>query len=286
MNLLSGLATATQDFAALTCDLADSDLERAWSWQDYDEGVRFAFFRTYEDLRTLASRLAAGRIASVEAPGEAQIILAQFHTAFRDLQAVLLGRTAAQLEQSPGGEEWPVREALKHIISAERNFYFMVHFALEDARQAASQPTEMTEAIWVEFWSDDPYAGLRETGSALDLMSYYSGLHQRILDEFCLISAAELQAPAVFWESQPYPIHFRLHRFDSHLRQHTIQIEKTLSAVGLPPNEAHRLLRLVFNALAEVEGYLLGSSSGVGDCEALAGQLRARNAEIARVLGV
>jgi hypothetical protein len=43
-----------------------------------------------------------------------------------------------------------------------------------------------------------------------------------------------------------------MHRFEEHLRQHTIQLDKTLAVVR-PPTEAHRLVRNVYNALADVE---------------------------------
>ena len=59
MDSTNSLASAIVDFANLTCELTDAELEKPWVWQDYEEGVRFAFFRTYEDLRTLAVRLAS-----------------------------------------------------------------------------------------------------------------------------------------------------------------------------------------------------------------------------------
>ena len=45
------LAQVVEGFAAGTVALADADLERPWAWRMYDEGVRHAFFRTYEELR-------------------------------------------------------------------------------------------------------------------------------------------------------------------------------------------------------------------------------------------
>ena len=284
MDTINSLAVAVLDFARLTRDLPDADLEKPWAWRDYDDGVRFAFFRTYEDLRTLAVQLAAGRFAASSGITQAQHILGQYHAGYRDLQAILIGWTADQLEQSPGAEEWSVRQALKHIVSAERNFYFMVHFALLDARLGNAQPTEMTEAIWDEFWAGDPSQELGETSTALELLAYYEILHRRVLDEFVTITDAELEAPAVFWEDRPYPIRFRLHRFDSHLRQHTIQIEKTLVALGMSPGEPRRLLRLVFAALSEVESAVLGSYACAEEFRLLADKIRLRNAEIARAL--
>jgi hypothetical protein len=90
-------------------------------------------------------------------------------------------------------------------------------------------------------------------------MAYYDRLHQRVLSDFVGIQDAELDAPTVFWESEPMPVEFRLHRFDSHLRQHTIQVEKTLEMLDLQPNEAKRLLRLIYVALAQVEGTVMGA---------------------------
>ena len=41
------LESAVQRFAELTQSVSDIDLEHAWVWGDYDEGLRFAFFRMY-----------------------------------------------------------------------------------------------------------------------------------------------------------------------------------------------------------------------------------------------
>lgn len=279
-----GVYPAMTEFARLTWGLTDADLEIAWEWQDYQEGVRFSFFRNYETLRELVVRLAAERLSLGQASTSAQRILAQYHAAFRDLQAVLLGYDAARLEQVPAEGEWSARQALDHMIRAERNFYFMVHFALQDARSGDGRLTEATEAMWDEFWQGDPYSGLRDAGSPQDMLAYYEKLHTRILDEFVDISEAELDAPAVFWENQPYPIRFRLHRFDSHLRQHTIQIEKTLLAIGGPLNEARRLLRLIFAALAEAEGVVLGTRVGEDACRLLASEMTERTTQVAQAL--
>jgi hypothetical protein len=89
----------------------------------------------------------------------------------------------------------------------------------------------------------------------------------------------------VFWETQPMSLRFRLHRFDSHLRQHTIQMEKTRQMLGLPHPEALRLWRMIYAALAEVEGAGLGSGGlGYEDCEALAEEIHARRLEIVKIV--
>src|SRR5512145_392851 len=84
------LGRKVEGIAAATLALADADLARPWAWQDYDEGVRHAFFRTYEELRELAARLGTLRLVAGQPRTTAQHALAQYHAAYRDLRAVLL----------------------------------------------------------------------------------------------------------------------------------------------------------------------------------------------------
>ena len=111
----------------------------------------------------------------------------------------------------------------------------------------------MNDEAWETFWEGDNFDEIKEEALTSKILSYHDNLHWRIMTELVDISEKELHTPVVFWESTPMPLEFRLHRFDAHLRQHTIQIEKTLKAIGLPFTEAKRLLRLIYAALAEAE---------------------------------
>ena len=63
----TALTDAVQDFAALALPLSEKDLEHEWKWKDHDEeGIRFAFFVTLQELRQLAVRLEALEEASRE----------------------------------------------------------------------------------------------------------------------------------------------------------------------------------------------------------------------------
>jgi len=44
-----------------------------------------------------------------------------------------------------------------------------------------------------------------------------------------------------------------LHRFEAHYVQHTIQVDKTLEAIGRGPTEARRLVRVLYRDLAPIE---------------------------------
>src|SRR5512146_1448071 len=92
------LSRTVQDFATLLLPLPETDLEREWKWRDHDEeGIRFAFFVTLQELRDLAVTLAALRTK----PTPAQHILGQYHAAYMDLRAALLGVSAEEALRAP-----------------------------------------------------------------------------------------------------------------------------------------------------------------------------------------
>ena len=100
----SELKRAVQDFTTLMLPLSEKDLEHPWVWKDHDEeGIRFAFFVTLQELRHLAVLLAAIR----KKPTAAQHILSQYHAAYMDLQAALLGLSDEEAERPPPKESGP-----------------------------------------------------------------------------------------------------------------------------------------------------------------------------------
>src|SRR5512144_1565099 len=107
------LETALRNFSVLMLPLSEKDLEREWKWKDHDEeGIRFAFFVTLQELRHLAVNLASLRSQRTTA----QRILGQYHAAYLDLQAAILGLSDEAAEQAPAEGEWSVRKAYAHIL--------------------------------------------------------------------------------------------------------------------------------------------------------------------------
>jgi hypothetical protein len=252
------LFRAVERFASKLQSVPDADLERKWTWGAYDEGIRFAFFRSYEELRELAVKVAAERAVAGPQISSAQRILAQYHLAFRDLQAALLGIGEDAAGQAPAEGEWSLKQVVAHIVDADSGFLVGVKYALDRNRRGEA-PAVPSEETWVSVLGEEgPFQAVLE-GPLAGIQAYHNELHQRVLREFSGISEDELNAPALYWEGYELPLRFRLHRFDSHLRQHTIQIDKTLAGIGHPPNEAKRLLRLIYAALAEVEGLTIGA---------------------------
>jgi hypothetical protein len=252
------LTAAIEKFAGATYAYSEDDLNRPWDWQEYQEGVRFAFFRTYEQLSALAARLEAGRAASARPFTAAQRLMGQYHAAYRDLQAVLLGVTDFMAGQPPKGDEWPVRQVLSHIVQSERGFFTATSLGLDHHRAGNAEPIEINEEVWNSFWAGSPFGELSERGSLSEILAYYATLHPRVLRTFTNVSVDELRVPIKYWENVSMPLEFRLLRFSSHLRQHTIQIEKILVRLRRGPTEARRLLRMIYAALAAVENVNIG----------------------------
>jgi hypothetical protein len=280
------LIQAIEKFTKLTWQLTDYDLEREWSWRAYNEGVRFAFFRIYEDLRGLAATLITERTTRGKPITTAQRALAQYHAAYRDLQAILIGFEDDWADQAPAKGEWPPRIILGHTIAAEREFFARIWHAVERFRSGEDEPVEMTSEEVADFvGSYQEFEQMMNRLSISGIMASYDSLHKRVLRELNTIRGLELEAKSLWWEELPITVEFRLHRLDSHLRQHSIQLEKTLVEINGPPTETHRLLRLIYTALADVDSTIIGAW-GLGKEKRLetAAAIAQRADEIAAIL--
>jgi hypothetical protein len=239
---------AVEELVRATVDLSDEDMGREWKWGDYDEeGLRFALLMTHHELRDLAVRLAARRQT---APTQAERILAQYHQTYRDLTGALAGVRTEDLDRAPAEGEWPLRETLDHALGAEYGFLGVNRLAIE--RHRAGNAAEPSESEFKEFRR--AYAQPKDAvAGPIELVrNAFFEIHRRVMRELADVTDAELEKRATFWEDEPMPIRFRLHRFEEHLRQHIIQLDKTLAVIR-PPTEAHRLVRNIYNALADVE---------------------------------
>ncbi|MGZ9224327.1 MAG: DinB family protein [Anaerolineales bacterium] len=251
------LAHAVEKFAALVLPLSEKDLEREWVWKDHDEeGIRFAFFVTLQELRHLAVTLSTLR----SKPTPAQHILSQYHSAYMDLRAALSGLSPEDADKAPAEGEWSVRRVYAHILGTDIGFTAVVRYALEGHRAGFWKPERMSDEdeIRIIGMSEAEYETL--TGGPLaGMLAYHREFHAEIIHEFSRITDEELNLPSTFWEETRFPIQHRLHRYEAHFTQHTIQIDKTLTAIGQAPSESKRLIRKLHAALAEAEGMMIGA---------------------------
>lgn len=276
------LAAAVAYLADKTQHFNDTDLEQPYAWHAHQEGVRFALIGTYHELRELAVGLAAERQRQGNPLTRTQLTLGQYNNAYRDLDAVLLGVTDEEYDRVPEPNEWPLRYVLGHTAATERAFFTLVHYGRARQHSEEELPAKLPdgEADRVTI----PMDTLREMMDhkpMADMRAFHTSLRERALREFADMSDAELDGPSFWWEGITYNLEHRLRRFDAHLRQHTIQAEKTLEMLGRQTNEAKRLLRLIYNALAEVENMTIGAADiGQDKQEALAMEICTRADEV------
>lgn len=280
------LFQAVARVAELTYGFSDADLEQPWAWGAYDEGVRFALLRSYQELRELAVALAHRRAQSGPPVSQAQRALGQYLAAYRDLQAVLIGVTGEEYDREPAPGEWPLRYVVGHAAGVQRHFFTLVHYGVARQRDGQERPARLPDGETDRVTgSYDDFVDIMENQGMVDLLAFYDTLHQRTLKELADVTDEELAGASLWWEGEEYSLAYRLHRFDTHLRQHTIQAEKTLAWLGRAPGEARRLLRLIYNALAEAEAAIIGAEEvGLARRQEVAQGIVARAEEVAGVV--
>ena len=259
MSALQSLYRSVDEFANRVIDLPDASLEFPWRWGDYNEGARFIYFRIYETLRSLTAEVMSQRAAAGRPPTRVQEILGGYQQAYRRLQAVVMGIDDFLAAKPPTSQEWPLRRVVAHVLGAELSFWKINAEALADIRRGILEPPPVSDAVWKDYEESEPVFRNLDSAPLSALMQDYAVLNQRTLLTFVDASDQELAAKVWFWESEPLPMHFRLHRFDSHLAQHTVQAEKTLAGLKHPLTESRRLLFLIYQAMSSSEGALLGA---------------------------
>jgi DinB family protein len=283
--LTADLAAAVDLFDRSLRRIFDSDLDRPWAWNQYDEeGIRFAFFRTLEELTDLAADVAVRREEAGRPIGRAARLVGRYHVAWRELWSIVDGAGESLLDAVPAEGEWPLRTVLEHLVGADLGFLVVQRNAAE-RRAAGLEPARAGDA-----W--ERLAGIREadferifTGSLDGILGEHTRVHDSVL-ELARLTDDELASESAFWDGV-MPNRFRLGRYESHLRQHTIQAEKTIAAVAGPPSEVDRLLLLIRRAQAEGEAAALGAddileASGATVATAIA----ERAGELAELAGV
>src|SRR5512147_1110818 len=183
------LTNAVENFARLILPLTEKDLERTWVWKDHDEeGIRFACFVTLQELRHLAVTLATLR----SQPTPAQHILSQYHAAYMDLQAAVLGLSDEDAEKIPAEGEWQVRKTYSHILATDFGFTATVRYALEmhRANKWTKDPISESEYPRLYVLSESELDTLLD-GPLSKMLSYHRDFHKQIVQEFSGITAAE-----------------------------------------------------------------------------------------------
>jgi len=268
------LTQSVEQLAAATVHLNDADLgSGAYAW-GYYSGVRMALLGTTQDLDDLAAMLLVQRTAADNSPTHAQLLLAHHRQAWRELLARFVGLNADTFTCVPALGEWSVVEVLRHIDETERSFFVSILAGLaaqERGEVATLPPRNERDSLLAE-------AGSRpaEDATAEECLAAYARLHILVETKLARLNDAQLEARSPYWEPEQPSVAFRMGRLTAHVREHTVQIEKTLLALGHIPGEAALHIRTLYRALAGVEAALMGAGHMAGECADLARTIAGR----------
>jgi hypothetical protein len=287
-SALAAFTTALEAFDRGLRAIDDRSLEAFWAWEAYDEeGVRFGILRTTEQVGDAAVEIAAGRATAGDQPGRAGRILGRYLVAWRELWSVA-DRADAVIDTAPLEGEWPLRTILDHLVEADLGFLVTIRNGLEQRRAGVAAPGRVG--------SDEAWMALAEVeeapwraafaGSLADIRAFHRTARDRILGRLASMTDEELETTSPFWDGER-PNRFRLGRFESHLRQHTIQSEKAIQATIGPPREVERLLRLLARAVGDVEAAAIGADPSLLEpvLAPLVEEVRARTEELVAASG-
>jgi hypothetical protein len=253
----AALASATESLRPTP----DQALEHPWRWRGGEADVRYGFYRILELLEAAALDVAhalgeaSARTGLARAPSGD---LAALATAARwDLHGRLASLDEEVLDRDPGGGEWTVRRTLGHIVNGQRAYGWYTAWWLQ---QRISDPAALPKRVPDDLGAELPDEEREGDGSLAEIRERLEATLDGSSEVFAGLGPSELALNAR-WSGIPVTIGFRIGRWSSHLREHTLQVDKTLAAVGWQPREVDRLLGLLHGAYGRLESLVFTVTS-------------------------
>ena len=173
-----------------------------------------------------------------------------------DLHGVLTPLPDEVLDADPGGGEWTVRQTLGHILGSQLSYGWFNAWFL-------SRPVPVGEAVYPDEGDLPPEPTEEELakGTLAEIRDRFDGIADACATAVADLSPATLDLGAR-WSGLPVSIGFRLGRYGSHIREHTVQVDKTLGLLRREPSETERLVRLVLATYGRLEAQVIGRPAG------------------------
>ena len=241
-DYLLGARAALRAADADYLSIPDAALLKVWLYRgiDPEDGVRYGIYRAAETVETADAELEAALAgAPARPPGAARAAPATI--ARWALQGRLAALDDALLDRVPRDGEWPLRQTLDHTIGSQRGYGVFSRWWLSQPL-GDGRPARIPAEAETELDRELPPEGADGEGSVADIRTRLDD----VLDEWALrfadLDEAALAMSAT-WSSVPVDIGFRIGRWASHIREHTIQLDKTLDWLGYQPSEPVRIVR-------------------------------------------
>jgi hypothetical protein len=187
--------------------------------------LRYALYHALEEEQ----RAAIG--ASTELREAARILsLAQY--AFGSLRGLLAGLDVALLDLEPAPGEWSVRATLAHAIGVERSYRTNTEYSI--ARTVA-EPVLMPAERRPKADPADTEGGIPE------ILTRFAARRAETDASLAATDESALARPTM-WGGAEVDVRFRLHRFGSHIAEHTYQCEKAVRALGAFGGDARAIV--------------------------------------------
>jgi hypothetical protein len=246
------LADAVADLLTLT----DASLDRMWQWRPGDPGkveLRFGVYQIGERLEEAIRAIELGRAGGPGATLGPAIPALSVATAARwEIHGLLVPLAADQWDADPGNQDWSVRQIVGHVVSTQRLYGWSNAWFLKRPTSAADASYPPAGVLPPEPTQEAEGAGDPETVRArFDDVLDTNICANAMLDASAMHVGARLAG-------LPVTIGFRLGRYGSHMREHTIQLDKTLATLGYQPTEVQRVVRLIHTIYGRLEALIIG----------------------------
>jgi hypothetical protein len=247
--------------------LTDADMEKVWAWKgDSEIELRYAFYNILEAFERAGIDAAAALAKTGSERGRAADLIAPSTAARWDLQGLLLRLPDAAWDARPGDEEWTIRETMGHIVAAQRGYAAVTAWWQAQALPVSPDlPTARPSHIYDVLPSDEEEA----SGTPAEVRARLDEVLDQSTERLAGLPPHRLNF-GTRWVGFALDIGFRLGRWSSHFREHTVQVEKTLVMIGHTPTEVDRLIRLVLAEWGRAEAAVYGSADGRAAVETLA----------------
>lgn len=260
---ITALRAAVAKAVAELATVPDSALESPWPWRSddpKDADVRYGFYRIHERLEEASAAIPVGmaggegrrmeaRLAA-DGVGPAVGLLAAATAARWELHGALAGITDSEIDADPRGREWTIRQTLAHIVNSQRAYGWYTAWWVNRGAIPEPLPEQAGDASMPEL----PEEGEEGSGSLPEILGRLDDLVDLAASRFALVREDVMAIPAR-WSGLPVTVGFRIGRWGSHIREHTIQVDKTAAMIGRHPSEVERLIRLIRTSQGRLEGF-------------------------------